>query len=162
MVVDLGSTLHLRSLGCAFCRWCPDDRCSCKCQRCGRLQGAKGGCFCPDGPTVRVKWDSGALPCEGDWGSFFHERAFRAVKSDLVDLLELDLLDRKKKDASERKHCCRYKCLVRCDACYSSRLAARLDDTDNIRRTWLRHRLTGRYKSYKPRRTGALYGLVLG
>ena len=84
------------------------------------------------------------------------------MKSDLVEMLELELLDRKRKDASESKHCCRYKCLVRCDVCFSDRLESRLDDADCIRKTWLRHKLTGRYKSYKPRRTPALYGLVLG
>ena len=123
---------------------------------------AKGGCICPDGPTVRVKWDGGAVPCEGAWGSFFHERAFGVMKGALVELLERDLLDRKHKEefpktAEGRMHLLRrmaeksYR-----QSCLGVRLAARLDDAECIRRTWLRRNLTGRYKSCKPRRTPAL------
>ena len=162
MVVDLGSTLHLRSLGRAFCRWCPDDRCSCKCLSCGRLYEAEGGCICPDGPTVRVKWDGGAVPCEGVWGSFFHERAFGVVKCALVELLERELLERKleeamPKTAEGRAHLIRRLAEKSARQCsLGGSLAARLDDAECIRRTWLRRKLTGRYKADKPRRTSAL------
>ena len=123
---------------------------------------AEGGCICPDGPTVRVKWDGSAVPCEGGWGSFFHERAFGVVKCTLVELLERELLERTLKEelpktAVGRMH------LIRRSAekssrqfCLGVRLAARLDDAECIRRTWLRRKLTGRYKLDKPRRTSAL------
>ena len=156
-MVDLGATVRRCSLVCSFCRWCPDDRCSCKCQSCGRAHGAYDGCICPDGPTVRVKWDDGVLPCEGDWCSFFHESAFGATKGVLLELLELKLYKEVPKVADGRS------CLNNCSVesflrqlGLGGRLAARLDDADCIRRTWLRRMLTGRYRSGRRRRTPAL------
>ena len=156
-MVDLGSTARRRSLGCSFCRWCPADRCSCKGQRCGRAHGANDGCICPDGPTVRVKGRDGGLPGEGDWCSFFHESAFGATKGVLLELLELKLFKDEPKVADGRS------CLYNCSGesfmrqlGLGDRLAARLDDADCVRRTWLRRMLSGRYRSGRRRRTPAL------
>ena len=126
------------------------------------MHGAKGGCICPDGPTVRVKWDGGAVPCEGVWGSFFHERAFGVVKCALVELLERELLERKLKEEMPKTVVGRMRLIHRSAEKYflqcslGVRLAARLDDAECIQRTWLRRKLTGRYKLDKPRRAPAL------